>query len=117
MLTGTVRTNGSFAPSDPRARNPRFEGDNFAKNMIVVDRLAALAAELGVTSAQLALAWLYAQGDDIVPIPGTKRVKYIEENVAAAAVRLTPANLARILAIAPKGVAAGARSSDPIAVA
>jgi aryl-alcohol dehydrogenase-like predicted oxidoreductase len=117
MLTGTVRTNGSFAPSDPRARNPRFEGDNFAKNMIVVDRLAALAAELGVTSAQLALAWLYAQGDDIVPIPGTKRVKYIEENVAAAAVRLTPANLARILAIAPKGVAAGARSSDPITVA
>ena len=116
MLTGTVRTNDGFAPSDPRARNPRFEGDNFVKNMVVVDRLAALAAELGLTSAQLALAWLYAQGDDIIPIPGTKRVKYLEENVAAAAVRLTPASLARIGAIAPKGIAAGARSSDPITV-
>lgn len=116
MLTGTVRTNGGFAPSDPRSRSPRFEGDNFAKNMVVVDRLAALAAEFGVTSAQLALAWLYAQGDDIIPIPGTKRVKHIEENVAALKVHLTPANLARVLAIAPKGIAAGARSSDPITV-
>jgi aryl-alcohol dehydrogenase-like predicted oxidoreductase len=116
MLTGTVRENGNFAPSDPRARNPRFAGDNFTKNMVVVDRLSALAAELGMTGAQLALAWLYAQGDDIIPIPGTKRVKYLEENVAAAAVRLTPANLARIHALAPKGVAAGARSSDPITV-
>jgi aryl-alcohol dehydrogenase-like predicted oxidoreductase len=116
MLTGTVRTNDAFSPSDPRARNPRFEGDNFAQNMVVVDRLTALAAELGVTGAQLALAWLYAQGDDIIPIPGTKRVKYLEENVAAVAVHLTPANVASVLAIAPKGVAAGARSSDPITV-
>ncbi len=116
MLTGTVRTNDGFAPTDPRARNPRFEGDNFTQNMTVVDRLAALAAELGLTSAQLALAWLYAQGEDIVPIPGTKHQKYLEENVAAVGVRLTPADLARILAIAPKGVAAGARSNDPITV-
>jgi aryl-alcohol dehydrogenase-like predicted oxidoreductase len=84
--------------------------------MAVVDRLTALAAELGLTGAQLALAWLYAQGDDIVPIPGTKHVQYLEANVAAASVHLTPAQLARILAIAPKGVAAGARSSDPITV-
>jgi aryl-alcohol dehydrogenase-like predicted oxidoreductase len=116
MLTGTVRTNDGFAPTDPRARNPRFEGDNFTKNMEVVDRLAALAAEFAVTSAQLALAWLYAQGNDIIPIPGTKRVKYLEENVASTTVHLTPEKLARILAIAPKGVAAGARSSDPITV-
>jgi aryl-alcohol dehydrogenase-like predicted oxidoreductase len=116
MLTGTVRTNDGFAPSDPRAHNPRFEGDNFAQNIAVVDRLAALAAELGVTAAQLALAWVYAQGDDIIPIPGTKRVKYLEENVAATALRLTPENIASILAIAPKGVAAGARSNDPITV-
>jgi aryl-alcohol dehydrogenase-like predicted oxidoreductase len=116
MLTGTVRTNDGFAPSDPRAHNPRFEGENFAQNMQVVDRLAALAAELGVTPAQLALAWVYAQGADIIPIPGTKRVKYLEENVAATTLHLTPANIASILAIAPKGVAAGARSNDPITV-
>jgi aryl-alcohol dehydrogenase-like predicted oxidoreductase len=116
MLTGTVRANDGFAPSDPRARNPRFEGDNFAQNLLIVDRLTALAAELGITGAQLALAWLYAQGDDVIPIPGTKRVKYLEENVAATGVHLSAADLARILAIAPKGVAAGARSSDPITV-
>jgi aryl-alcohol dehydrogenase-like predicted oxidoreductase len=116
MLTATVRANAVFAPTDPRARNPRFEGDNFAQNMLVVDRLAAFAAELGMTSAQLALAWLYAQGNDIIPIPGTKRVKYLEENAAATSIHLTPENLARVLAIAPKGVAAGARSNDPITV-
>ena len=116
MLTGTVRTNNGFEPTDPRARNPRFAGDNFTKNMQIVDRLTALAGEIGITSAQLALAWLYAQGDDIVPIPGTKRVKYLEENVAATAVHLNPAQLERIAAIAPKGIAAGARSADPITV-
>jgi aryl-alcohol dehydrogenase-like predicted oxidoreductase len=116
MLTGTVRKNDGFGSGDPRAHNPRFEGANFTKNMQVVDRLAALAAELGVTSAQLSLAWLFAQGDDIFPIPGTKRVKYLEENAASAGLRLTPANLARVLEIAPKGVAAGARSSDAITV-
>jgi len=117
MLTGTVRTSDGFAPSDPRARNPRFARENFAENMAVVDRLGALAGELGLTSAQLALAWLYAQGDDIIPIPGTKRVHYLEENAAATAVRLTPADLARIDEIAPRGVAFGARSSDPITAA
>ena len=116
MLTATVRTNDGFAPSDPRAKNPRFESGNFPKNMAVVDRLAAYAGEIGLTGAQLALAWLYAQGDDIVPIPGTKRVRYLVENAAAADVTLTPAQRARINEIAPKGVAAGARSSDPITV-
>jgi aryl-alcohol dehydrogenase-like predicted oxidoreductase len=117
MLTATVRTNDGFAGSDPRAKNPRFNSQNFSRNMAVVDRLAALAAEYGLTSAQLSLAWLYAQGDDVIPIPGTKRVRYLEENAAAASVKLTPAQLARIVEIAPKGVAAGARSSDPITVA
>ena len=116
MLSGTVRANDGFAPSDPRSRSPRFEGDNFAKNMAVVDRLAALASELGLTPAQLALAWLYAQGGDVIPIPGTKRVRYLEENAAAVDVHLTPDQLARIATVAPKGVAAGARSSDPITV-
>ena len=116
MLTGTVRSNTGFASTDPRSHNPRFEGDNFAKNVATVDRLGSLAAELGVTSAQLALAWLYAQGDDIVPIPGTKRVKYLEENARAVDLQLPPADLARINAIIPKGSAAGARSSDLITV-
>ncbi|MGA2394954.1 MAG: aldo/keto reductase [Candidatus Lustribacter sp.] len=116
MLTGAVRSNGGFGAGDPRAHNPRFAGDNFARNLAVVDRLGALAGELGLTSAQLALAWLYARGDDIIPIPGTKRVRYLEENAAATTVRLSPATLARIDEIAPKGVAAGARSNDPITV-
>jgi len=116
MLTGTVRSNAGFAPSDPRSHNPRFAGDNFTRNLAVVDRLSALGAELGVTSAQLALAWLYAQGDDIVPIPGTKHARYLEENAAAAELHLTPAQVARIGEIVPKGVAAGARSQDPITV-
>ena len=116
ILTGTVRANTAFGAPDPRKRIPRFEGDNFVKNLAVVDRLAALATELGITSGQLALAWLYAQGNDIVPIPGTKRVTYIEENAAAVDVHLTAANVARIDAIAPKGIVAGARSSDPITI-
>ena len=116
ILTGTVRMDASFGPGDPRRRIPRYVGENFEKNLSVVDQLAALAAELGLTASQLALAWLYAQGDDIIPIPGTKRVKYLEENAAAAGVHLTPAHVARIDAIAPKGVVAGARSSDPITI-
>jgi aryl-alcohol dehydrogenase-like predicted oxidoreductase len=116
MLTGTVRSNEGFRDQDPRSRNPRFEGDNFIKNISVVDHLSALAGEFGITSAQLSLAWLYAQGNDIIPIPGTKRVKYLEENAAATNVHLTAEQLARIAAAAPKGVAAGARSHDPITV-
>jgi aryl-alcohol dehydrogenase-like predicted oxidoreductase len=116
MLGGAVRTNDGFAKTDPRSHNPRFEGDNFAKNLAVVDRLGALAAEFKLTPAQLALSWLYAQGDDIFPIPGSKRVTHLEENAAAAGVHLTPEQVARIEEIAPKGVAAGARSNDPITV-
>jgi aryl-alcohol dehydrogenase-like predicted oxidoreductase len=116
LLSGTLRRNDGFTANDPRAHNPRFEDGNFAQNVAIVDRLTALARELGITSSQLALAWLYAQGDDIVPIPGTKRVAYLEENAAAVGMNLTQADLARINDIAPKGVAHGARSSDPITV-
>ncbi len=113
LLTGTVRE-VAFEPSDPRAHNPRFEGGNFERNLSLVDRFGSLAGEFGLTAAQLALAWLLAQGDDIVPIPGTKRRKYLQENVSAVSVKLTRAQLTRIADLMPKGIAAGARSSDPI---
>jgi aryl-alcohol dehydrogenase-like predicted oxidoreductase len=113
LLTGTVRAI-AFEPSDPRAHNPRFEDENFERNLSLVDRFAALGREFGLSAAQLAIAWLVAQGDDIVPIPGTKRRTYLEENVAAAGVKLTPQQLDRVAALVPKGSVAGARTSDPI---
>jgi aryl-alcohol dehydrogenase-like predicted oxidoreductase len=113
LLTGTVRAI-AFESSDPRAHNPRFEGENFERNVSLVDAFGNLAREFGLSPAQLAIAWLLAQGNDIVPIPGTKRRTYLEENVAAAGVKLTVAQLARIAEVVPKGAAAGARSSDPI---
>ncbi len=111
ILSGTVRETG-FPLSDPRSRNPRFSADNFATNLSLVDRFATLAAEFGVTTAQLALAWLYAQGPDIIPIPGSKRVTHLEENIAAIDIHLTPEQLARIDAAVPKGSALGERSAD-----
>ncbi|HTQ25009.1 MAG TPA: aldo/keto reductase [Candidatus Binataceae bacterium] len=92
--------------------SPRFEGDNFDRNLKVVARLKAIADEKGITPSQLALAWVLAQGDDIVPIPGTKRRKYLEENVAAAEIVLSKSDLARIEEAAPKGFAAGGRYHD-----
>ena len=108
ILSGTIRER-AFAASDPRNRNPRFSEDNFATNLNIVDRFAALAAEFGLSASQLALAWLYAQGPDIIPIPGTKRVAHLEENVAASNVHLTAEQRARIDAAVPKGSASGAR--------
>jgi len=87
------------------------QGENLARNVAIVDALGAIAAELGANAAQVALAWVLAQGDDIVPIPGTKRVRYVEENAAAVDLTLSPAHLARIAAVAPKGAAAGSRIS------
>ena len=105
----------AFDPSDPRAHNPRFEGENFERNLSLVDRVRRRwRARFGLSAAQLAIAWLLAQGNDIIPIPGTKRRTYLEENVAAAGVKLTPQQLARIADLMPKGAVAGARSSDPI---
>jgi aryl-alcohol dehydrogenase-like predicted oxidoreductase len=112
LLTGEIRSIDDFPAKDSRRHHPRFQGENFAKNLAVVDEVGAIARELGATTTQIALAWLLAQGDDIVPIPGTKRVRYIEENAAAAEISLTPAHLARIAEVAPSGIAAGGRISS-----
>jgi aryl-alcohol dehydrogenase-like predicted oxidoreductase len=112
FLTGAYQSPDDFAPDDYRRHAPRFQGENFAKNLALVDQVKAIAQEKGVTPAQLALAWLLAQGDDIVPIPGTKRRQYLEENVAAVAIELSPAELARLNAAAPQGAAVGDRYAD-----
>lgn len=109
FLTGRFRRPEDFLEGDYRPNSPRFQGENFEKNQQIVARIEAIASALGVTPAQLALAWLLAQGGDIVPIPGTKRLRYLEENVAALGVRLTPAVLAQLDQAAPKGATAGAR--------
>ena len=112
MLTGAIKDVDALSPDDFRRNNPRYQGENFARNRAMVERIEAIAGEAGVTPAQLALAWVLAQGDDIVPIPGTKRVKYLAENVKAAEVRLTPLQLARLDEVAPRGAAAGTRYPD-----
>ncbi|HEY3356808.1 MAG TPA: aldo/keto reductase [Polyangia bacterium] len=109
FLTGAIRRPEDLAPDDYRRHSPRFQGENFQKNLDLVTHLGALAKQKGCTPAQLALAWVLARGDDIVPIPGTKRRRYLEENVGALMIELTPEELARIDALAPQGVAAGAR--------
>ncbi len=112
FLTGTFQSPDDFAADDYRSHSPRFQGENFAKNLDVVESVKAIAQEKGVTPAQLALAWLLAQGDDIVPIPGTKRRSYLEENAAAVEIVLSQAELDRINAVAPQGIAAGDRYAD-----
>jgi aryl-alcohol dehydrogenase-like predicted oxidoreductase len=113
LLTGSIPTTEHLAADDIRAtRQPRFAGDNFAKNMAVVGRLREIAKEKGITPAQLALSWLLHQGQDIMPIPGTKRRSRLEENCAAVDVELTAADLARIDAVARPGAFAGDRYAD-----
>ena len=109
FLTGQIRTPADFAEDDFRRNNPRFEGENFQKNLTLVEKVGALARQKGCTPGQLALAWVMAQGDDVVPIPGTKRRRYLEENLGALEVRLTREDLASIEAVFPKGATAGAR--------
>jgi len=109
FLTGRFRKLDDLAPDDYRRQSPRFQGENFEKNLRLVDEIRKIAAEKRVGAAQLALAWVLARGDDVVPIPGTTTRKHLEENVAAAAIRLSREDLARIDAAAPKGVAAGDR--------
>jgi aryl-alcohol dehydrogenase-like predicted oxidoreductase len=101
FLTGKVRSLDDLADSDFRKTNPRFTGENFRRNQGIADEVEAIAAEAGATPAQVALAWLLAQGDDIAPIPGTKRVSRVEENVAAEDVELSPEQLARLRALPP----------------
>jgi len=109
FLTGQIKKYEDLAEDDSRRNGPRFQGENFQKNLELVTRIQEMAKEKRCTPAQLALAWVLAQGQDIVPIPGTKRRKYLEENVGALEVRLTAKDLRRIDEIAPKGVAAGDR--------
>jgi aryl-alcohol dehydrogenase-like predicted oxidoreductase len=109
FLTGRFRTFEDLPENDFRRNNPRFQGENFQKNLDLVARIEEMAKEKGCTPSQLALAWVLARGEDIVPIPGTKRIKYLEENLAAGRVELSEADLARIDEIAPQGVAAGTR--------
>jgi aryl-alcohol dehydrogenase-like predicted oxidoreductase len=116
FLTGRFRTPADLTPDDYRHRHPRFQEANFVKNRELVADVEAMAAEKGVTPAQLALAWVMAKGEDIVPIPGTKRRRYLEENVGAAAIRLTPAEVARLDAAVPRGATAGPRYPDMRAV-
>lgn len=109
MLTGAIAKTDDLAEGDFRRANPRFQGANMEANQHLVDKVRALAAAKGCTPGQVALAWLLAQGGDILPIPGTKRIKYLEDNVAAATVTLTPAELATLDAALPPGAAAGER--------
>jgi aryl-alcohol dehydrogenase-like predicted oxidoreductase len=109
LLAGVVPELDHLDAGDTRGRHPRFTGDNFAKNRALVERLEAIAEEKGCTPAQLALAWLMAQGPDVIPIPGTKRIARLEENLGALDVRLTPAEIDRISAAIPIGAAAGTR--------
>jgi len=109
FLTGAITSPEDFGADDFRRNNPRFQGENFDRNLDLVAEVKKLAADKGCTAGQLALAWVMAQGGDVVPIPGTKRVAYLEENAGASYVDLTAADLDRLEEIAPRGAAAGGR--------
>lgn len=109
FLTGAIRSIDDLAPDDYRRNSPRFTGDNFAKNLAVVDAISSMANERGCTPAQLAIAWCLARGKHIVPIPGTRSAKRLDENIGATELELSDAELEQIDAIAPRGVAAGER--------
>jgi aryl-alcohol dehydrogenase-like predicted oxidoreductase len=112
FLTGAITSPEDFAEDDFRRHNPRFQGENFQRNLELVAKVRELAVEKDCTPAQLALAWVLHQGRDVVPIPGTKRRRYLEENLAAADVRLGDEDLRRIEEVAPRGAAAGERYPD-----
>ncbi|MET0399205.1 MAG: aldo/keto reductase [Longimicrobiaceae bacterium] len=112
FLTGQIRTPDDLAADDFRRSNPRFQGDNFARNLELVETVRAIAADKGCTPAQLALAWVLAQGEDLVPIPGTRSPERLEENAAAAEVALSAAELARLEEAFPVGAAAGDRYAN-----
>lgn len=106
LLTGQIRSVDDFSDDDWRKTNPRFTGENFQRNLAIVDEVQAIGAEIGATPAQTALAWILTRGDDIAPIPGTRRVARVEENTAADGIELTPAQLERLNNLTP---AAGER--------
>ena len=109
FLTGQITNFEDFAPDDYRRFSPRFQGDNFTKNLSLVDKIKEMAAQKNCSASQLALAWVMAQGDHIFPIPGTKRIKYLEENVGALEVKFSTEDLEEINTIAPRNAAAGLR--------
>jgi aryl-alcohol dehydrogenase-like predicted oxidoreductase len=109
FLTGQIKKFEDLDANDYRRISPRFQGENFDKNLMLVEKLNAWASSKGCTASQLALAWVMAQGDFIFPIPGTKRMKYLEENVEATRIELSTEDLASLDQLAPKGVAAGSR--------
>ncbi|HET6981619.1 MAG TPA: aldo/keto reductase [Myxococcaceae bacterium] len=109
FLGGRFRSLDDLAPDDWRRNNPRFQGENFARNLAIADRVREMAEEKGCTPAQLALAWVLARGKDVVPIPGTSSAARLEENVGSVRVRLTPADLERLDQASPRGAAVGAR--------
>ncbi len=112
FLTGQIRSPQDIGDGDFRRHNPRFQGENFHRNLDVVAKVEEIAREKHCTPGQLAIAWLLAQGEDVVPIPGTKRLKYLRENLAAADVTRTADDLTRIDEVAPKGATAGDRYAD-----
>jgi len=112
FLTGQISSPDDLEEGDFRRNNPRFQGENFQRNLDLVARVEEIADEKGRTPGQIALAWLLTRGDDIVPIPGTKRVRYLEENAEAVEVELTEEELERIEQAFPKGAAAGERYPD-----
>ncbi len=114
FLAGQIKRSEDFAPDDYRRLSPRFQGENFQKNLDLVTRLELLAKEKKCTPGQLALAWLLDQGEDIIPIPGTKRRNYLDENVAALQLKLTADDLRRIEEVAPKGAVSGLRYPEPM---
>ena len=116
FLSGRIHSVDDLEASDFRRANPRFQGENFQKNLDLVERVEELAASKGCTAAQIALAWVLAQGEDIVPIPGTTRVKNLEENVSALDVELSDEELRDLEAVFPKGAAAGDRYADMSAI-
>ena len=114
FLTGKLKSPDDLAPDDWRRLNPRFQGDNFRKNLELVEELEEMARAKGATAAQLALAWLLTRGEHVVPIPGSRRIERLEENAAAADISLTNNELERLEAIAPVGAAAGLRYPEPM---
>ncbi|GAA0634036.1 aldo/keto reductase [Brevundimonas lenta] len=112
FLSGEIRSIDDLAADDFRRTNPRFTGENFQKNLDLVEAVTAIADDKGVTAAQLALAWVLAQGEHLVPIPGTRRIRTLEDNAAAADIMLTADDLARIEAVFPKGAASGHRYAE-----
>ena len=116
FLTGEITSVDDLAPDDFRRNSPRFSPENFGRNLELVERVKQMAAEKSVPASRLALAWVLAQGEDVVPIPGTKRVRYLEDNVAAVGVELAAADLRRLDEVAPLGAAAGERYPDMSAV-